>query len=347
MRVSAKTIQTLLTIIAIILAIAALKATSAITIPLAFAFFIAVLVNPLQRWLNRHVPHWLSLVIVMLVLAGVVGLAIGALLLSAEIVEPKAPQYLDRLQQMFQDAMAWAKQRGLPVEQLSSQDSQGQLTNEAIGGLKFLWNGLSLFILMVSLLVLLLLEVGQYREKIERSLASKTSAKVINAVARMSDKLRGYLLIQSFTCVLTGILTGIWCWVLGVDFALVWGLVAFVLNYVPTLGSIVAVIPPTLLVLIFQGIGRGVATLVGLAVIQVILGNFVDPRLQGRTLKLSPFVALLSIVFWGWVWGIPGAVLGIPMTISLIVFSQEFKSTRAIALLFGDTDDPELKKKLK
>jgi predicted PurR-regulated permease PerM len=135
--------------------------------------------------------------------------------------------------------------------------------------------------------------------------------------------------------------------VLGVDFALVWGLVAFVLNYVPTLGSIVAVIPPTLLVLIFQGIGRGVATLVGLAVIQVILGNFVDPRLQGRTLKLSPFVALLSIVFWGWVWGIPGAVLGIPMTISLIVFSQEFKSTRAIALLFGDTDDPELKKKLK
>jgi predicted PurR-regulated permease PerM len=128
---------------------------------------------------------------------------------------------------------------------------------------------------------------------------------------------------------------------------LVWGLVAFVLNYIPTLGSIVAVIPPTLLALIFQGIGRGVATLVGLAVIQVILGNFVDPRLQGHTLKLSPFVALLSIVFWGWVWGIPGALLGIPMTMSLVVFSQEFKSTRAIALLFGDTDDPELKKKLK
>ncbi|WP_071777265.1 AI-2E family transporter [Coleofasciculus chthonoplastes] len=74
--------------------------------------------------------------------------------------------------------------------------------------------------------------------------------------------------------------------------------------------SIVAVLPPTLLALIFQGIGRGVATLVGLAIIQVILGNFVDPRLQGRTLKLSPFVALLSIVFWGWVWGIPGALLG-------------------------------------
>ncbi|MFP5272755.1 AI-2E family transporter, partial [Coleofasciculus sp.] len=197
--------------------------------------------------------------------------------------------------------------------------------------------------LMVSLLVLLLLEVGQYREKIERSLASKTSAKVINAVAKMSDKLRGYILIQSLTCVLTGVLTGLWCWMLGVDFALVWGLVAFVLNYIPTLGSIVAVIPPTLLALIFLGIGRGVATLVGLAVIQVFLGNFVDPRLQGRTLKLSPFVALLSIVFWGWVWGIPGALLGIPMTMSVIVLSQEFESTRAIALLFGDTDDPELK----
>ncbi|WP_265584482.1 MULTISPECIES: AI-2E family transporter [unclassified Coleofasciculus] len=133
-------------------------------------------------------------------------------------------------------------------------------------------------------------------------------------------------------------MTSIWCFVLGVDLAFVWGLVAFVLNYIPTLGSIIAVIPPTLVALVFEGVGIGIATLIGLAVIQVVMGNFIDPRVQGKSLQLSPFVALISIVFWGWVWDISGAILGVPMTVAIILLCQEFKSTRGIAIVLGEVE---------
>jgi predicted PurR-regulated permease PerM len=157
-------------------------------------------------------------------------------------------------------------------------------------------------------------------------------------VGNTSEKLRRYLLVMTFTSFLTGILTIVWCLIIGVDLALVWGLIAFVLNYIPTLGSIIAVIPPSLIAFLFQGIGRGIATLIGLAAIQVVMGNFVDPRLQGKTLQLSPFVALVSIIFWGWVWGIPGALLGVPMTIAIVLLCQEFEVTRGIAIVLGESE---------
>jgi AI-2 transport protein TqsA len=339
MQRSGRTTQTLMAVIATILVVAALRATQPISMPLAFAFFIAILVYPLQRWFNRYMPRWLSLVLVLLLLAGVMGLAVGALTLSAEIIEPKAPEYLNRLQQMAQSARSWAQSQGLPVSQFSSgQNSTNQLTQQAIGGIKSLLSALSLFVLVVSLLVLLLLEVNQYKKKVQQAFPSRTSDRLINAVGSMSQKLRRYLLVMTLTSFLTGILTSIWCFILGIDLVFVWGLVAFVLNYIPTLGSIIAVIPPTLVALVFNGVGRGIATLLGLAALQIAIGNFVDPRLQGKTLQLSPFVALISIVFWGWVWGIPGAILGVPMTVAVILLCQEFDSTRGIAIILGEVE---------
>ncbi|ERT07551.1 hypothetical protein M595_2465 [Lyngbya aestuarii BL J] len=339
MQISGTTTKTLMAIIATILVVAALQATRSISMPLAFAFFIAVLVYPLQAWLERRLPRWLSLILVLLLLVGFMGVAVGALTLSAEIIEPKVPEYLDRLQQMGETWRSLASERSLPIPQFNAQDGINQVTQQAIGGIKTLLSAASLLILIVSLLVLLLLEVNQYQEKVKQAFPSRASDRIINAVSNTSEKLRRYLLVMTLTCCLTGILTASWCFILGVDLALVWGLVAFVLNYVPTLGSIIAVIPPTLVAFIFQGVPRGIATLLGLAVIQTILGNFVDPRLQGKTLQLSPFVALVSIVFWGWVWGIPGAILGVPMTISIILMCRQFKATRGVAILLGEVED--------
>lgn len=338
MQLSEKATPIFLAIITTILVVAALKYTRSITVPLAFAFFITVLVHPLQRWLNRYVPHWLSLIIVLAILAGVLGLAIGALALSAEIIEPKLPEYLNQFQQIADTARTWASNFGIPVQELlsPSQGSSGQVAQQAIGGLRTLLSALSLFVLVVSLLVLLLLEVSQYHQKVEQAFPSKASHRLIHAITNTSDKLRRYLGVMAFTSLLTGLLTVAWCFVLGVDLAFVWGLIAFILNFVPTLGSIIAVIPPTLVALVFQGTGKGIATLIGLAVIQVIMGNFIDPRLQGKSLELSPFVALVSIVFWGWVWGIPGAILGVPMTIAIVLVCQEFKSTQGISILLSE-----------
>ncbi|WP_036483999.1 AI-2E family transporter [Myxosarcina sp. GI1] len=335
---SGKTTQILMAIIATILVVAALKATRPISMPLAFAFFIVVLVHPLQRWLEGHFPRWLSLILVLLLLLGILGIAGGAISLSAEIIEPKVPEYLDRLQQIVATAKTWASDRGLQLPQFTSQanGASNKLARQAIGGIQTFLSALSLFVLVASLLVLLLIEVSQYRHKVQKAFPTGTGDRLINAVGNTSAKLRRYLLVMTLTSFLTGVLTSIWCFVLGVDLAFVWGLIAFVLNYIPTIGSIIAVIPPVLVALLFDGVSRAIATLVGLAVLQVVMGNFVDPRVQGKSLQLSPFIALVSIVFWGWVWGIPGAILGVPMTISIILFCQEFKVTRGVAIFLGE-----------
>lgn len=340
MPVSNKATQILMAIIASILVVAALKATKPISMPLAFAFFIVVLVHPLQNKLEQKLPRWLSLILVLLLLCAIVGLAVGAFSISAEIIEPKLPQYLDRLQEVANAAQTWAKERNLPIPQFNSQsgNTSGELTQRAIGGVRSFISVISLTILTISLLVLLLLEVAQYRHKAQQAFSSRTGDRLINAVGNTSEKLRRYLWVMTLTSLITGVLTVVWCFIVGVDLAFVWGLIAFVLNYIPTIGSIIAVIPPTLVALIFNGAGHAIATVIGLAVIQVVMGNFVDPRVQGKSLQLSPFIALVSIAFWGWVWGIPGAILGVPMTISIILFCQEFKVTQGVAILLGNKE---------
>lgn len=324
-------------IIATILVVAALKATKPISMPLAFAFFIVILVHPLQRKLEQKLPRWLSLVLVLLLLCGIAGLAVGALSLSGEIIEPKVPQYLDRLQEIATVAQDWARERGLPIPQDRSNGLSG-LTQQALGGVRSAISAVSLSVLTISLLVLLLLEVTEYRQKVRQAFSSQTGDRLINAVGNTSDKLRRYLWVMTLTSLLTGVLTIVWCFIIGVDLAFVWGLIAFVLNFIPTLGSIIAVVPPTIIAFLFNGSGRGIATLIGLATIQVIMGNFVDPRVQGKSLQLSPFIALFSIAFWGWVWGIPGAILGVPMTISIILFCEEFQLTQGVAILLSEVE---------
>ncbi|MDB9524697.1 AI-2E family transporter [Oscillatoria sp. CS-180] len=334
-----KLVSTLMIIITVILSIHILKLTRPVVLPIAFAFFIAVLAAPLQEWLERHLPKWVSMVVVLLVFGGVVGVFVGAVILSLELIEPKLPEYGDRLQQLIQSAQAWLSSYGLPMgENGQTNGAISQLLQQALGGVQSLLGVLSLLVLVASFLALLLLEIGQYRDRTQKAFPGKASDHIIHAVSSMGNKLRRYFMVVAFTSFLTGILTSAWCLILGVDLAFVWGLLAFILNFIPTLGSIIAAVVPALVATLFQGPAIGAATLVGLAIIQTILGNFVDPKLQGKYLKLSPFVALLSIVFWGWVWGIPGAFLGVPMTAAIVLFTNEFESSRSIAIMLGGTD---------
>ena len=257
MQLSNRTTQILMAIIASILVVAALKATKPISMPLAFAFFITILVHPLQQRLEKRLPRWLSLILVLLLLCGIVGLAVGVLSLSEEIIEPKVPQYLDRLNEVADMAQSWASDRGFSLPQFGSlSNGTSQLTQQALGGVRSLLSIISLSVLTISLLVLLLLEVSQYRHKVQQAFSSKTSDRLINAVGNTSQKLRRYLWVMTITSLLTGVLTIVWCFIVGVDLAFVWGIIAFILNYIPTLGSIIAVIPPTLVALLFDGVGR-------------------------------------------------------------------------------------------
>ena len=139
----------------------------------------------------------------------------------------------------------------------------------------------------------------------------------------------------TLTSLVTGILVGLWTAVIGLDFAVVWGLLAFLLNYIPNIGSIVAAIPAVLLGLIQGGVGYALLVAVGFVVVNVVIGNFIDPYLMGRTLGLSTLVVFLSLVFWGWMWGIPGMLLSVPLTAAIKIAFEQIDATRPFAVMMA------------
>jgi predicted PurR-regulated permease PerM len=146
-----------------------------------------------------------------------------------------------------------------------------------------------------------------------------------------------YLAAATLTSAITGVLSGLFALVVGLDFAFLWGLIAFVLNYIPTVGSVVAVIPPALFAFLqFDGILMPLVVFFGLSIIQIVMGSFVYPTIAGRTLQVMPVVLLFSLGFWAFIWGIPGALLATPLTVTIMIVLREFGSIRWLPELLAD-----------
>ena len=347
--------RVLLAVIATVLVFAALRATEPISLPLFFGVVLLLFFRPLQRRLDRSLPRWVGVIIITLLALLFLAFLGGLLAYSVSRVAPEVPSYVDEVQSRLQNVQSRLQERGISVslpgvdEGGAAQGESAQEGGGSSGGTSstsFLGNalnffgsfvsGLSLTVLTLTVLIFLLIEANGFRDKVGRRLKSDTSNRVLDAFERMTGKFERYFLVQTLTSVLTGLLTWLWCWILGVPFPFVWGVVGFTFNFVPTVGSILAVVPPTLFALAFSGVGTGLAVFAGLAAIQLLLGNFVDPALQGSALKLSPVVVLLAVVFWGWLWGIGGAIIGVPLTVALVLLAQEFEATRPIAVFLSE-----------
>ena len=207
-KATGRLVPVLLIIIAVILSVYALKITKPVTLPLAFAFFIAVLADPLQAGLAKYVPQWVAMMGVLLVLAGILGVFAGAVELSLERLEPRLPAYSDRLQALADTAQSWLASYGLPTSPGSQSDGAiAQLLQQAIGGVQSLLTAVSLLVLVASFLALLLLEVGKYRDRTLQAFPAGVGEHIVHAVGNMGAKLRRYFLVVAFTSLLTGLLT--------------------------------------------------------------------------------------------------------------------------------------------
>lgn len=336
MQTKDKVLHILLSIITVILVFAALKATRPVSLPVAFSMVLVIFFYPLYSRLNRIMPRGLGAGAILLIALLFLSFVIGALSYGASTLAPRLPDYVDQTRQLLSRVPGISLSSILPNQ--GSSDI-GQQLSGVLQGLQTAAVPLSLTVLVLTLLVLMLLESDQLSPKIRRMFDGVNSHKILQAFRRASPKFVRYVLVQSLTSVLTGVLTWIWCVVMGIDFAFVWGLIAFVLNFFPTIGSIAAVVPPVLFAFAFRDVQTGVLIFIGLAVIQIVLGNFVDPKLQGRALKLSAVVVLLAVLFWGWLWGIGGAIIGVPLTVFVLLFLQEFESTHPIAVFLSDLSD--------
>ncbi|HSN99323.1 MAG TPA: AI-2E family transporter, partial [Candidatus Nanopelagicales bacterium] len=302
----------------LVVILAGLKAASALLVPLAFSAFLAIIVTPLVFWLlRRRVPVVMAVLLVVLLvlvalsaLAGVVGGSVNSLVAAA-------PRYAERFNALVDAIAGWLAVRGL---ELSNARIRGLMDPTAAIGLvggtvSQIASMLSDTLLVLLTVVFMLFEITVLPSKL-RAAFGDTKAD-LSRYAKIITEINQYVVIKTYISLGTGVLVWLMLSMLGVDFALLWGLTAFLLNFIPNIGSIVAAVPPVLLALVQHGVARSLITLSGFVVINMVIGNMVEPRVMGRRLGLSTLVVFLSLLVWGWLWGGMGMLLSVPLTMIL------------------------------
>ena len=185
--------------------------------------------------------------------------------------------------------------------------------------------------LVLLVVIFILFEAAGFRAKLRLAFGDRGAN--LDRLSQMTLQVQNYLAIKTVVSVATGVLVGIWVWALGFDFPLLWGLVAFIFNYIPSLGSIFAAVPAVLLAIVQLGPGRAAVVAIGYLAINIVFGTFVEPMMLGRRLGLSTLVIFLTLVFWGWVWGPMGMLLSVPLTMMLKIALENTKDFRWIAVM--------------
>lgn len=326
---------------AMVVVIAGLDAAQDILLPILFAGFLSILATPGMRLLQRlGVPTPLAIALVVIAVAGSL---IGITAIFASTVRSftaQIPQYEAPLQDLVQRTLDQLNAMGVVTPELGDlsellQPSTvmalvGQTLNAVVGVL-------SRIVIVTLTMTFILFETSEIHRKIQ--LAFGEGGEVEMSFGQAPLQVQRYLFIKSSVSLVTGLLVAAWCGALGLDFAVMWGLIAFLLNYIPSIGSILAAIPPILLAIVQLGwVGAGMVGL-GFVATNVFLGNFLEPRLLGRTLGLSPLVVFLSLLFWGWLWGPAGMLFCVPLTVIAKLLMEGNEDTRWIAIFLGSTRD--------
>ena len=301
---------------------------------------LTVLVLPVVTFMERYrVPRWLAILLAVL---GVVGAMVTLTASMARVIQDfteALPSYQDRLALQVESTTAWLAGRGLPEEAL---DLSGNLDPNDLMGLVSATLSSVVDILSNTLLVALMLgfmlfEATSFPRKLSR--AFEGGAAWVEQMSQASGTVQKYLAIKTVISMVTGLLLWGWVSLLGVDFPYLWGLLAFLLNYVPTIGSIIAAVPPVLVALVQLGPAYALGVGLGFLAVNITLGNILEPRLMGRRLGLSPLVVLLSLVFWGWLWGPAGMLLSVPLTVIAKILLEHHPDTRWVAVMLGPSEE--------
>lgn len=320
-----------LALIGIILLVGALYFTRAVTMPLGFAVFLAMLVWPLQRRFEELLPGPAAFAATLVVVLGLAAGFVGGLIYCVGEISEQLPMYLEAIRSLGDRLGSTLQSAGLPLPDMpESVGTEGLVDAASLAG-----QAIETVLLVGILLVLGLAEAQETMHRLRDEVDPEHRAAVLDIGGEIARRFRRYFFTRTFTGAVTAVLTAIICWAMDVDPPLVWGILSFLLYYVPAVGHIIAVILPSVAALAIHGAGWGLAVTGVLGVVQVGMGNYVDPKLLGQTLEMSPVVVLFSVVFWGFVWGLGGALLGVPITVAMIVVMGRFDQTRWIAVLLG------------
>jgi predicted PurR-regulated permease PerM len=331
-----KSFQVMVILASFVIVVAGMKAAESIVVPFLLSLFISIIALPPFIWLQqKKVPRGIALVLIIVVFLSfifLIGVLIGT---SVNDFLTKLPVYEQKLQGQTQVIIAWLVEHELFESdfQLSNSfnpsviftivgDTLNQVSNLFANG----------FLILLTVIFIMLEEVS-IPVKIKKMVADPEAS--LSRIQSVTQNINKYIAIKTAISLVTGLLVYFLLLIIGVDYPLLWAVLAFALNFIPTIGSIIALIPPVLLTIVQFGFGKALVVLIGYVVINTIMGNILEPKFMGKGLGLSTLVVFLSLIFWGWVLGPIGMLLSVPLTITIKIALDSSDETRWLAILLG------------
>jgi len=316
----------------------AIKLAAAFIAPLLVACCIAIAVQPIFRWVHRSpIPDVGAIVISLLVVIGLLAAFGGLFVMALTNLSGSAAQYVNSLHQLQVQATIWLETHHQHALAQSLYGSRlDTLLQEATTTIVMsVPEVVSTLVTVLLLIVFMLLEVTTLPKRFRAALGWSPST--FSDFSRTMSEIQRYLSVKTATSAATGLCVGAWCALCGVPNPALWGLVTFALHYVPTVGSLVAAIPPVLIALSTHGVGRAATVAAGVTVASMVIGNLIEPNALGRSLSVSPLIVLLSMFAWGWLLGPIGALLSVPLTLIAKIVLWNTSDLHWVAVLLGPT----------
>jgi predicted PurR-regulated permease PerM len=327
-----------------ILVAAALYFARSVFAPVAFSILVIALVWPLQQLLQARLPRLVASAIVVLgtlfaILALAAVVAWGFSMIGEWLV-----QNAGQFQHMHVYATSWLEQHGISVTGFIAERFDVGWAIRLVQDLAGRMRSLAGFFLLVVILTMIgLLEVDEFERRLRMIDDRGKGQRLLQLAQRVAVKFRKYMLVRSLASMLTGLLIFTFTLFAGLELATAWGIMAFTLNYIPFIGPFIATLLPTLFAIVqFESWQMAALIFLGSTLIQFLIGNYLEPRLFGSMLDISPYLVVFAVFFWALLWGVPGAFIGVPVTIALLTLCEAFPSTRWIALILsGRSAKPE------
>ncbi len=329
-------IRILISLAALVIIIAGINLAQSVVVLLLVSIFLALLGTTPLLWLKeKHIPSGFAVLIVMagmMIILILIGAQIGT---SISNFSNELPLLQSSIREQVQELSLFLKSKGFSGTQkflldYINPESVMKFTAGLLAGLSSVLSDVVLVLLTVTFI---LLEVSSFPIKIRAILGDPE--RVFPRFTKFVVDMKRYMIIKTIINLSAGILIAIWMYILGVQFPVLWGFLAFLLHYIPNIGAVIAVIPAALLAFVQLGTGSALLVLAGNLLIGFIIGNVIEPRIMGRNLGLSTLVVFISLIFWGSLLGLIGAILCIPLTMTLKVAFEINESTRWVSVLLG------------
>jgi predicted PurR-regulated permease PerM len=326
---------------AVALVITLMHMAAPILSPLLLATFVAIVATPVLRWLRRAgVPKWGALAVIIFILLDVGSLFALLTTGAFEGFRDSFPTYQERFMLLSQQVGGLLESAGMSHSQEAIPDLLDP--KKVMGVVRMvLSNASGIFatgLLVLLAVVFILLEAPSLRTKLHA--AFHLSADAEARISQLLSRINRYMQIKTLTSAATGLCIWLFLWAIGIDFAPLWGVIAFLLNFVPVVGNVVMMIPAVLLALVQADLATALLVAAGYLVVNTVIGNVIEPRVMGKGLGISTLAVFIALLFWGWLFGLVGMFLAVPLTAALIAALDASPQTRPLAIMLG----PELKK---